>query len=88
MLDRRIISNKHNNPNNERDSDNLKERNLKYYTDDTISGILGFGKLMYHPEKLVGVKNDSNGFPLTATLSLGNYCNHGCLWCTTAFQRR
>ena len=87
MLDNRNISNKHNNPNNERDKSDLDKRFLKKYSDETSSSILGFNKLMYHPEKLVGVKNRTNVFPITATLSLGNYCNHGCLWCSTAYFR-
>lgn len=85
MLDKREISNKH--KNEVRKSEALDDRSLKNYSDETIFGILGFGKLIYHPEKLVGIKNDKNVFPLTATLSLGNYCNHGCLWCSTAYHR-
>ena len=87
MLDKRIISAKHNNPNNERKIEDLDKRVLKNYSDETSSSILGFNKLIYHPEKLVGLKNNTNAFPLTATLSLGNYCNHGCLWCSTAYFR-
>ncbi len=52
------------------------------------SNFLSFDKLIYHPEKLVGYKEDKNVFPITATLSLGNYCNHGCLWCSTAYWRQ
>lgn len=87
MIDNRDISNKHNNPNNTRDASELDKRFLKRYSDETNSSILGFNKLIYHPEKLVGVKNRTNVFPITATLSLGNYCNHGCLWCSTAYFR-
>lgn len=87
MLDKRNISAKHNNPNNERKIEDLDKRVLKNYSDETSSSILGFNKLIYHPEKLVGLKNNTNAFPLTATLSLGNYCNHGCLWCSTAYFR-
>lgn len=47
--------------------------------------VLGFDKVAYHPEHLVALKNGASTFPVTATLSLGNYCNHGCLWCSTAF---
>ena len=87
MLDNRNISNKHNNPNNERDKSDLEKRSLRNYSDVTSSSILGFGKLVYHPEKLLALKNGRTSFPITATLSLGNYCNHGCLWCSTAYFR-
>ena len=65
----------------------LEKRNLKEYNDESSSSILGFNKLMYHPEKLVGVKTYTNVFPITATLSVGNYCNHGCKWCSAAYFR-
>ncbi len=87
MLDNRSISNKHNNPNNTRDKSDLNKRSLNIYEDDTFFDLIGYGKLLYHPEKLVGIKNDKNPFPITATLSLGNFCNHGCLWCSTAYFR-
>lgn len=44
--------------------------------------ILGFEKLVFHPEKVLSLKNGEPQFPIHATLSLGNYCNHKCLWCT------
>ena len=87
MLDNRIISNKHNNPDNDRSKDDLKKRSLDIYEDDTFFDLVGYGKLIYHPEKLVGIKNETNPFPITATVSLGNFCNHGCLWCSTAYFR-
>ena len=74
MLDNRAISDKQKNPNNSRAEELLEKRFLKQYQDETNSSILGFNKLMYHPEKLVGVKNRTNVFPITATLSVGNYC--------------
>ncbi len=46
---------------------------------------LGFEKLLYHPERLERLKEGREQFPLHLTLSLGNYCNHRCLWCT-AFE--
>ena len=87
MLDKRNKSHKFNNPNNERDAKTLKKRNLEFYEDESFNDILGYGKLLYHPEKIVSIKKDENSFPITATLSLGNYCNHGCLWCSTAYSR-
>ena len=87
MLDNRSISNKHNNPNNTRDKSDLNKRSLDIYEDDTFFDLIGYGKLLYHPEKIIGIKNDTNPFPITATLSLGNFCNHGCLWCSTAYFR-
>ncbi len=66
----------------------LKDRKLLNYKDDTLNSILGFGKLIYHPEKVIGVKQKTNAFPLTATLSLGNYCNHACLWCSTYYWQQ
>ncbi len=43
---------------------------------------LSFDKIMYHPEHIVAVKDATPIFPVHATISLGNYCNHRCLWCT------
>lgn len=87
MLDKRNLSNKHNNPENLRSKNDLEKRSLENYQDDSLFDFIGFGKLIYHPEKLVGVKNDKNAFPILATLSLTNFCNHGCLWCSTAYWR-
>jgi len=67
---------------------NLNDRNLVNYTDSSQNSFVGFGKLMYHPEKIIGVKNKNNAFPISATVSLGNYCNHKCLWCSTAYWQR
>lgn len=44
--------------------------------------LLGFEKILYHPEKLLRIARDQPQFPVLATVSLGNYCNHKCLWCT------
>ena len=44
--------------------------------------LLGFEKILYHPEKLMRLRRDEPQFPTLATVSLGNYCNHKCLWCT------
>ena len=44
--------------------------------------ILGFEKILYHPEKLEKLRNNQQQFPVHVTLSLSNYCNHGCLWCS------
>lgn len=44
--------------------------------------ILGFEKLIYHRDKLDKLARDEPQFPVHVTLSLGNYCNHRCLWCT------
>ncbi len=67
-----------------------KQRKLKKEVnfEEKSSNFLSFDKLIYHPEKLSGFKIDKNIFPITATLSLGNYCNHGCLWCSTAYWRQ
>ena len=43
---------------------------------------LGFEKILYHPEKLDKLRRDEPQFPVHLTVSLGNYCNHACLWCT------
>jgi len=43
---------------------------------------LGFEKILYHPEKLEKLRQDKPQFPVHMTISLGNYCNHACLWCT------
>ena len=75
------------------DNRKFKSKNQKKITKKTIVeensiNYLSFDKLIYHPEKLTGFKVDENIFPITATLSLGNYCNHGCLWCSTAYWRQ
>jgi MoaA/NifB/PqqE/SkfB family radical SAM enzyme len=44
--------------------------------------ILGFEKLIYHFDKIEKLRSGKLQFPVHATLSLGNYCNHRCLWCT------
>ena len=44
--------------------------------------VLGFDKLIYHYDKIEKIKQDKPQFPINLTLSLGNYCNHGCKWCT------
>ncbi len=44
--------------------------------------ILGFEKLIYHREKLFKLERNEKQFAVHATLSLGNFCNHRCLWCT------
>ncbi len=67
-----------------KNTESIKKKN----TDLSPTNFLSFDKLIYHPEKLAGFKIDKNVFPLTATISLGNYCNHGCLWCSTAYWRQ
>lgn len=42
----------------------------------------GFEKLIYHHHKIVKIGRDQPQFPVHITLSLGNYCNHKCRWCT------
>jgi cyclic pyranopterin phosphate synthase len=50
--------------------------------------ILGFEKLIYHHDRIRKIGNDTPQFPVHATVSLGNYCNHACLWCTAfAYQQ-
>lgn len=44
--------------------------------------VLSFNKIMYHPEHIVAIKDAKPIFPVHATISLGNFCNHKCLWCT------
>lgn len=39
-------------------------------------------KLLHHPEHLVAIKQGIPVFPVHATVSLSNVCNHKCLWCT------
>ncbi|MCK5110908.1 MAG: radical SAM protein [Arcobacteraceae bacterium] len=43
---------------------------------------LTFNKILYHPENIMAIKNSTPIFPVHATISLGNFCNHRCLWCT------
>ena len=86
MLDNRIISNKHNNPNNNRSKDDLKKRSLDIYEDDTFLILLDTVNLFITLRNLWAL-NETNPFPITATVSLGNFCNHGCLWCSTAYFR-
>lgn len=44
--------------------------------------ILGFEKLIYHYDRIMAIRENRPLFPVHATLSLGNYCNHACLWCS------
>ena len=44
--------------------------------------ILGFEKLIYHHDRIMAIRDGKPLFPVHATLSLGNYCNHACLWCS------
>jgi MoaA/NifB/PqqE/SkfB family radical SAM enzyme len=44
--------------------------------------VLGFEKLIYHYDKIEKLRHGEAQFPVHATISLGNYCNHKCLWCT------
>lgn len=44
--------------------------------------ILGFEKILFHRAKLEKLEKGAPSFPIHATLSLGNFCNHKCLWCT------
>lgn len=50
--------------------------------------ILSFDKILYHYPKLEKLKNNIPQFPIHITISLGNFCNHKCLWCTAyAYQQ-
>jgi MoaA/NifB/PqqE/SkfB family radical SAM enzyme len=44
--------------------------------------VLGFEKLIYHYDKIEKIKLNQPQFPVNLTVSLGNYCNHSCRWCT------
>ncbi len=44
--------------------------------------VLSFDKIMYHPEHIIAAKDETKIFPVHATISLSNHCNHKCLWCT------
>lgn len=44
--------------------------------------ILSFDKILYHYDKIDKLKKNEVQFPVHVTISLGNYCNHKCLWCT------
>ena len=44
--------------------------------------ILGFEKILFHSDKLEKLKNGISQFPVNGTISLSNYCNHKCLWCS------
>lgn len=47
-----------------------------------IISALNFEKLLFQPELLIKVRDGEAVFPLHMTLSLSNYCNHRCIWCT------
>ncbi len=44
--------------------------------------VLGFDKLIYHHDRIMGIAEDRADFPVHITASLGNFCNHKCRWCT------
>ncbi len=50
--------------------------------------ILGFDKLLYHHERIRKIGRGERAFPVHATVSLGNYCNHACLWCSVFEQQQ
>lgn len=50
-----------------------------------MTNYLSFNKILYHPHHMLALQEDKAIFPLHATVSLGNFCNHKCLWCT-AFE--
>ena len=52
--------NKYNNPDNQRSKKVVE--NINDYNDETVFGAIGFGKLIYHPEKLVKLKKDESSF--------------------------
>ncbi|MFZ5774275.1 MAG: radical SAM protein [Thermodesulfobacteriota bacterium] len=43
---------------------------------------LNFEKLLFRPELLVMLRDGETFFPVHATISLTNLCNHRCIWCT------
>lgn len=43
---------------------------------------LSFKKIIYYYDKIYKIAKDIKQFPIHATISLGNFCNHKCLWCT------
>lgn len=47
-----------------------------------MTNFLSFNKIIYHPEHIMAIKSKTTIFPVHATVSLGNFCNHKCLWCT------
>ena len=43
---------------------------------------LNFEKLLFNPELLLKLKTGEQFFPIHMIVSLTNYCNHKCIWCT------
>lgn len=44
-------------------------------------------KLMYHPERLMALKNGERTFPVTCEIDLTNLCNHNCNFCIVKDMR-
>ena len=63
MLDNRIISNKHNNPNNNRSKDDLKKRSLDIYEDDTFFDLVDTVNLFITLRNLWALKMKLTHFP-------------------------
>jgi MoaA/NifB/PqqE/SkfB family radical SAM enzyme len=49
---------------------------------------LNFEKLLFNPEILLKIKKGEVFFPLHMIISLTNYCNHKCIWCTIYEQQK
>lgn len=43
---------------------------------------LNFEKLIFNPEILLKIKRNEKFFPMHMIVSLTNFCNHKCIWCT------
>lgn len=48
--------------------------------------ILSFDKVIYHFDRLGKMQAGEPQFPVHITISLGNLCNHRCLWCSVYAQ--
>ena len=48
--------------------------------------ILSFDKVIYHFDRLQKMQTGEPQFPVHLTISLGNLCNHRCLWCSVYAQ--
>lgn len=49
---------------------------------------LSFGKVIYHPERIVELIKTGTTYPVHLDLGLVNFCNHDCIWCSAGSSKR
>lgn len=45
-------------------------------------------KLLYHPQVIADLLRDGDVWPVTVNTGFTTYCNHSCVWCSSAYTTR